>query len=89
MDSWHMTAIGRYQVCKTAAKLQSDLCAWRGSGQGGYHLIDLVLSVTPRANVFDIEGSLKFNAYQHCLNSLHCGDFSCLNGKMPVEKANT
>ena len=33
MDSWHMTATGRYQVCKTAAKLQSDSCAWRGSGQ--------------------------------------------------------
>ena len=44
---------------------------------------DLVLSVTPRANVFDIEGSLKFNACRHCLNSLHCGDFSCLNGKVP------
>ena len=87
MDSWHMTVTGRYQVCKTAAKLQSDSCAWRGSGQGGYHLIDLVLSVT--LNGFDIEGSLKFNVCRHCLNFLLCGDFRCLNGKVPVEKAYT
>ena len=48
---------------------------------------DLVLSVTLRANVFDIEGSLKFKVCRHCLNSLLCGDFRCLNGKVPVERA--
>lgn len=36
-----------------------------------------------RANVLYIEGSLKFNVCRHFFNSPVCGDFSCLNGKVP------
>ena len=36
-----------------------------------------------RANVLYIEGSLRFNVCRHFFNSPVCGDFSCLNGKVP------